>query len=219
MKRDRCDDATIGRCVRFAGLALLALLLPGASPAPSVKLQSVTLAIRNREFHEFEDQEVAKLNQDFPIGDTDYSGRIVQYVPDFAMDLTTRKVITRSSEPRNPAFKIIVRQKAKAVDTTWAMLSLPPHFTRRSFLAFKVMRIDFVGRAPLLADSSATAKELEALKEEARKSAPPETAMMMTGNPHGGNPHAHMHAPGTISTVPSHSSTVTAPGSGGTTHP
>ena len=193
----------------------------GAAP----KLQSVTMAIRHRIFHDFADQQKAVLNKDFVVGDTEMTGRIVQYIPDFMMDLTSHKITSRSPEPRNPAFKIIVRDKGKAIDTTWAMLSLPPHFGRKSYLAFKVMRIDFVNREPLLADSAQSAKELEALKAAAIKAAPDEgePSMMMGGNPHGGtmpphgsmpmpppgtaNPHAGASQHGGVTTVPSHSST------------
>jgi hypothetical protein len=212
--------------VGAASLAIAALT--AATPAPksegagsgtaAPKLQSVTLAIRNRIFHDFADQQTALLNKEFVVGDTEMTGRVVQYIPDFTMDLKSGKVTTRSPEPRNPAFKIIVRDKGKAVDTTWAMLSLPPHFTRKSYLAFKVMRIDFIGREPLLADSAQSARELEALKEAARKAAPPEAdgPPVLMGNPHGGtSPHGGMTPPsgsphGGVTTVPSHPSTTGA---------
>ncbi len=73
------------------------------------------------------------------------------------MDLKSRKVFSRTSQPNNPAFKIIVREKKVPQDTTWAMLHMPPHFTMRSFLAFQVLRIDFVGRPPLMADTTSAA--------------------------------------------------------------
>jgi hypothetical protein len=173
----------------LAGLALIAATpAPRSKPASAPKLKSVTIAIRNRVFHEFADQQTVVQGKPFTIGDTDFSAKFVQYVPDFAMDISNGKVISRSTEPRNPAFKIIVSEKGKPQDTTWAMMSLPPHFTRRSFLAFKVMRIDFTGREPIVADSAQAYKELEALKETARKNARPTEAEM---NPHamGLNPH------------------------------
>lgn len=215
-----------GRLASICTLLVLALAAFGAAP-PAPKLKSVTIAIRNRVFHEFKDQQTVLQGKSFPIGDTDYSAKIVQFVPDFAMDLSNGKVISRSPEPKNPAFKLIVSQKGKAQDTTWAMMSLPPHFTRRSFLAFKVMRIDFVGREPIVVDSVKAYKELEALKEQARKNAPPEEEMpnphgVMGMNPHGSggpmplpagmNPHAggaSPHGGTSIPVVPSHGSGAT----------
>jgi hypothetical protein len=210
-----------GRHARSA--VILALGLAAIAATPTTKLKSVTIAIRNRVFHEFADQQTVIQGKSFIIGDTDFSAKVVQYVPDFAMDLSNGKVISRSSEPRNPAFKLIVSEKGKPQDTTWAMMSLPPHFTRRSFLAFKVMRIDFVGRQPIVVDSVKAYKELEALKEQARKNAPPEEDVPsphgMGLNPHtpggplpqpaGMNPHAggaSPHGGTTIPVVPSHGS-------------
>lgn len=179
-------------------LALIALASIAAAPAP--KLKSVTIAIRNRVFHEFQDQQTVVQGKSFTIGDTDFTARLVQYIPDFAMDISNGKVVSRSAEPNNPAFKLIVSQKGKAQDTTWAMMSLPPHFTRRSFLAFKVMRIDFIGRQPIVVDSVKAYKELEALKEIARKSRPTEAEPDVHGmgmNPHGpGGPLPHGTATG-----------------------
>jgi len=73
---------------------------------------------------------------------------------DHMVCLKTGKVISRSNEPKNPAFQIIVREKKVAQDTTWAFLNLPPHFGRKSMLAFKIARIDFVGAPPILADTT-----------------------------------------------------------------
>lgn len=188
---------TLPRRSRSAPLFLL-LALASIAAAPAPKLKSVTIAIRNRVFHEFADQQTVTQGKPFVIGDTDFSARLVQYVPDFAMDISNGKVVSRSSEPRNPAFKLIVSQKGKPQDTTWAMMSLPPHFTRRSFLAFKVMRIDFIGREPIVVDSVKAYKELEALKEMARKSRPTEAEPSMGFNPHGaGGPLPHGTATGT----------------------
>jgi hypothetical protein len=119
-----------------------------------VRVSFVTLEIRHRVFHDFTDRQQVKLNQEFPVGDTDYTARIVQYVPDFAMDMKTRKVLSRSNEPKNPAFKIIVKQKKAPQDTTWAMINMVPHYARKSMLAFHVVRIDFIGHAPILRPDS-----------------------------------------------------------------
>jgi len=192
---------------------------PTAKPGAGPKLKTVTLAIRHRVFHEFADQQAVVLNKDFPVGDTEFTARVVQYVPDFAMDLSTGKVVSRTQEPRNPAFRIVVRQGKDYRDTTWAMLSLPPHFARNSYLAFKVMRIDFVGREALVADSAQAYKELEALKEAARKMRPteedPHGSMQnphgSTANPHGSpaDPHAQ---PPPLEMVPSHGGTTKSSG-------
>ena len=115
------------------------------------RLDAVTLDIRHRVFHEFADQQRVKLNQTFVVGDTDLSARVVQYVPDFALDLKTHRIFSKSDHPENPAFKIIVWQKKVPQDTTWALLRMPPHFARKSMLAFRVVRVDFLDRPPIVA--------------------------------------------------------------------
>jgi hypothetical protein len=151
---------------RAFGFALLTGFVLGsavhaeAGPAASSRgprFQSVTLLMRHRVFHDFQDRRRVRLNQDFLLGDTDYSGRVVEYLPDFEMDLDTRRTFSRSDQPNNPAFKIVVRKGKVPQDTSWAFLNMPPHFGRRAYYAFQVVRIDFADRAPLLADTNSVA--------------------------------------------------------------
>jgi hypothetical protein len=127
--------------------AMLLGAATGAAPPPAgapARVKSVTLRVRHRVFPGFKEDHRIALKKDFAIGDTDYTARVVEYVPDFAMGMESKKVFSRSNEPNNPAFRIIVRMKGQPQDTTWALLNMPPHYTRKSLLAFKVMRIDFM---------------------------------------------------------------------------
>lgn len=148
---------------RAAGLSLLIGLLAIAparadvKPSPShraPRLDAVVLRIHHRVFHDFLDEQRVKLNQEFIIGDTEYTARVVRYVPDFAMDLSAHKVFSRTGYPNNPAFEIVVRKNKVPEDTTWALLHMPPHFARKSLLAFQAVRIDFRDRPPLYPDST-----------------------------------------------------------------
>jgi len=157
----------------LAGTIVTLLAAAGESaevkPAPShegPKLAAVTLMMGHRLYREFSDTQKVKLNQDFIVGDTEFSARVVQYVPDFTMDLKTHKITSRSNQPKNPAFKIIVKENKIVQDTCWAFLNLPPHFGRKSMIAFKVRRIDFTNAAALVADSTKAAK---AAPPEAKK--------------------------------------------------
>lgn len=139
-------------------------LVPGAlgqsktvASSRAARFDAVTFGIRHRVFHQFRDLQRVKLNQDFPLGDTEFSARVVQYLPDFQMDLESRKVFSLTDQPRNPAFKVVVRKGKIPQDTTWAFLKSPPHFGARSYFAFQVLRVDFIGREPLLVDTMATA--------------------------------------------------------------
>ena len=139
----------------IAGMIAITASWSAAAPPSSPRVATVTLVIGHRAFPDFSDHQKVKLNVEFQVGDTDYSARIVQYVPDFTMDLKTGKIGTRSTEPRNPAFKIIVRQKKVPQDTTWAMLNMPPHFARKSMLAFEIDRVDFIGHDPVIRPKTA----------------------------------------------------------------
>lgn len=127
-----------------------------ASAAPAVKkaagysFKNVTVEIRHRVFHDFLERDTGRPGVLTQVGDTDYKFKVLEYVPDFAMELKSGKVISRSTEPNNPAFHIQILLKGKPQDTTWAMLKMPPHFARKSLLAFKVMRIELPAHAPIV---------------------------------------------------------------------
>jgi hypothetical protein len=144
---------------------------PARATERGPRLAAVTFRIRHRVFHEFYDVQTVKLNQSFPLGDTDFSARVVQYVPDFQMDLKAHKVFSLSDQPRNPAFHVIVRKGRTPSDTSWAFLKSPPHFGARSYFAFQVLRIDFVGREPLLADTTdaAAAPAMPAARDSVKR--------------------------------------------------
>ncbi len=153
----------VKRSSRYLAPALLLLLLGGALGAKSAtapvashgaRVKSVTLAMRHRVFKNFSDLQEVTLLKEFPVGDSDFSARVVRYVPDFMMNLKSGNVTSRSNEPKNPAFQIIVREKKVVQDTTWAFMNLPPHFGRKSMLAFKIVRIDFLGAPPVVADTT-----------------------------------------------------------------
>jgi len=120
-----------------------------AAAGPKLRVRSITLRIGNRAFPDFSDQVTTRLKQEFSIGDTKYSGKVVEFVPDFVMGMQSRKVVTRSNEPRNPAARIIVRNAGVPQDTTWAFMDMPPHFARRSLIAFKLVRVEFENHAPI----------------------------------------------------------------------
>jgi hypothetical protein len=154
-------------CLALCGLTWLAAA-PAAAPktktvsSHAARVQSVTLGIRHRVFQNFSEIQKVAIDQEFPVGDTEYSARVVRYVPDFAMELKSGTIVSRSNEPNNPAFQIVVKEKSVPQDTTWALLNMPPHFARKSLLAFKVARIDFVGREPIVADTTRAAPQADA---------------------------------------------------------
>ena len=120
----------------------------------SYRFDAVTLGVRHRVFHDFRDLHRVKLSEEFVLGDGDYRARVVQYLPDFQMDLGTRRYFSLSDQPNTPAFRIIVRKGKIPQDTTWAFLNNPPHFSARSYFAFQVLKVELPGRPPLLPDTT-----------------------------------------------------------------
>jgi hypothetical protein len=142
--------------------------LPKMSPLPMApstpadlskarKLKEVTLIVRHRVFHDFAEQITTRLTAPFPISDTDYSATVDRYVPDFAMDFKNGRVISRTAETNNPAVRVIIREKGVATDTTWALLDMPPHFGRKSMLAFQLTRLDYASGKPIIAKTAVPA--------------------------------------------------------------
>jgi len=93
--------------------------------------------------------DTVRLKQEFPVGDTEMTARIIEFVPDFTIG-RDRKVTSRTNEPNNPAVRIVVKDKGAPHDTSWAFLNFPPHFSARAVLAFQVLRIDFENHEPVL---------------------------------------------------------------------
>jgi hypothetical protein len=128
------------------------IVVPHGGP----KVKSVTLGIRHRVFHDFAESDEARMHEPFAIGDTPYSAVVTDFLPDFVVDVSARRITSRSNELKNPAVRIVVRENGVIKDTTWAFRNMPPHFAMKSLLAFKILRIDFTDRPPLLPDTTAT---------------------------------------------------------------
>jgi len=130
----------------------------GPAPVAPPKVSTVSFIIGHRVFTEFRDQVTVKMNEDFRVGDSDYSARVVEFQPDFTMDLKNRRVTSRSQEPRNPAVRVRVWKKGAPDDTLWAFLKMPPHFARHSMLAFRLTELTFVNHDPVRAAEDSAAR-------------------------------------------------------------
>jgi hypothetical protein len=136
------------------GVAMTLLAAIGVAGCDT-PMRSVELRMTHRMYPRFHDERSVAPGERFQIGDTDLSGRIVDFVPDFGIDDRTGKVVARSDSLRNPAFRIEVYQADSLIEKTWAfMKGSPPHFSGRSMLNFEVQRIIWKpGQGP--ADSTA----------------------------------------------------------------
>jgi hypothetical protein len=136
---------------------LLALTATTTFAAPAVapaRLRRVTLHIFSRVFPSFHDRVLAEPGKPFAVGATEYTARILRFVPDFNIDLKTHQVTSFTPEPANPAFEIVVSHKGVPQDTTWAFFNMPPHFGARNVLAFVATHIEFTNRPTLESQDS-----------------------------------------------------------------
>lgn len=140
--------------------AVTAFAATGAKPAGAPpRVTAITLGIRHRVFHEFGEKQTVVMNKRFQIGDTDYSGEVVEFQPDFAIRLNPKRISSRSNEPNNPAFHIIVRENGTPRDTVWAFLNMAPHFAPKSLLAFQILKIEFENHTPVVGDTTSAAPD------------------------------------------------------------
>jgi hypothetical protein len=97
---------------------------------------SFGLVIRNRLYPEWSEEQEVKLFEIFFLGDTEYTARVEGFMPNL-------KVIDgkpRNASPflENPAAHVYVYRDTAVVDSSWAFLNFPPHFSPRSFFAFQL---------------------------------------------------------------------------------
>jgi hypothetical protein len=97
------------------------------------------LEIGNRMYPDWKESQEARLNVEFPIGDTENSGKIVKFLPSFM--IVDGKPRSESREMKNPAVRILVYFKGAPKDSSWAFLNFPPHFSPKSFYTFQLKSI------------------------------------------------------------------------------
>jgi hypothetical protein len=66
-----------------------------------------------------------KIGSQVNIADSGFKVRILRYLPDFIMDISTKKVVSRSNEPRNPALEVELESNDGGITTFWVFASYP----------------------------------------------------------------------------------------------
>ncbi len=154
MRRSFALAALVGLLAAVPVLAAAPASAPSGAAKGPAKYRNVTLHIFSRVFPNFHDKVVATPNKSFRVGDTEYSARIIRFEPDFSLDIKTRKAMSMSGEPNNPAFQVVVSKAGVPHDTSWAFFNMPPHYSAKAHLAFVATRIEFVNRPVLESQDS-----------------------------------------------------------------
>jgi len=120
-------------------LPLFALACSPLKKGESYPLTWVELRVKHRLYPNFQEIHRVKPKEFFEIGDTDYRGKVVRFLPDFAIDDSGR-IFSKTDEPNNPAVLVEVWLKNKKVDEIWAFKEgLIPHFKASSTLQFVIV--------------------------------------------------------------------------------
>lgn len=115
---------------RLLGLcAALLLALPTCQTVKRTTGPLYTIRVRHISDHESYEDHRARVGEEFFIADTEYSVKVERYIPDFAITLETKEVVSRSDEPNNPAIQLAVSYQADLLYKTWVLYQNPvPHF-------------------------------------------------------------------------------------------
>lgn len=141
------------RSIVFLSALLAAQILVGAAPETSppdsvVAVEPDTtwrfrLEVGSRLYPDWKEEHTTRFEEDFYLGDTELVARVVRFVPDFR--LKDGEVVNWSNELANPAAFIYVVADTGAVDSVWAFLNFPPHYSARSFFSFKLLDVTGYG--------------------------------------------------------------------------
>ena len=130
----------------FPSFCLLALALSFTTACHS-DISSITVRVSHLLYPDYHQIVTVKMLEKFPLGDTDLSAAVVEFVPDFAVDTVSHKVVPGSQTLRNRAFRIVVTQKGEKKEEHWAFFKASvPHFTRQSGLVFEILAFQVKGK-------------------------------------------------------------------------
>ncbi len=133
-------------------LLLITGLLLGASHfagAETYLLEEMTLSVSHRIYKNYQEVRTVKMGERFYLSDGEYSAEATEFYPDFEINANTKEVISRSSEPNNPAVRVVVYKNDEKVDEVWAFGGGgSPHYYRDSLLAFQLVEFKGMSVAP-----------------------------------------------------------------------
>jgi hypothetical protein len=127
-------------------IALLALpptLMASDAPTQPVAAADTGLVlvveIGSRLYPDWHEEQHLRMNQMFYLGDSEFTARIEDFIPDFR--IIDKKIVNMSRKLANPAAHVVVYHDTTATDSTWAFLNFPPHYSPQSFFTFQLKEI------------------------------------------------------------------------------
>ena len=125
---------------RIAGILFLLLFIGMGCKGET---RTVKLIVRHIENKDFTEEHVVKFGGEFFISDTDYSAKVIKFIPDFVMNEKTKRVSSRSKEMNNPAVLIRVYYKGKFLYDSWVLQKTDTiHFVRKPGFYFEFVGLE-----------------------------------------------------------------------------
>lgn len=93
----------------------------------------------NRLYPDWREEHEVRLQDEFFLGDTEFVATVDQFMSDFK--IIDGKRLNQSLQLENPAVFVTVHADTGAVDSTWAFLNFPPHYSPSSFFTFQLKEI------------------------------------------------------------------------------
>lgn len=131
----------------------------GVAPVTDTKLLFV-VQTGNRIYPDWKEEHRVHIGEKFILGDTKNEAVLVGLYPDFR--IVDGKVLSASDSLHNPAVRVFVRREGAVVDSSWAFLNFPPHFSAKSFFTFQLKDIQGwtgPGAPPAMATAGAAAPQ------------------------------------------------------------
>lgn len=120
-------------------LSLLIFITTGCSKSPEV----IKLIVRHIENKDFTEEHVVKFGGEFFISDTDYSAKVIKFIPDFVMNEKTKRVSSRSKKPNNPAVMVRVYHKGRFLYDSWVLQKADTiHYVRKPGFYFEFVGLE-----------------------------------------------------------------------------
>jgi hypothetical protein len=110
-------------------------------PVPAITDTTIQFVIQagNRLYPEWKEEHTVRIGEKFFLGDTPLMGTVKQFLTDFR--IIDGKMLNLSAAMNNPAVQVFVLADTGAVDSSWAFLNFPPHFSSSSFYSFQLKEV------------------------------------------------------------------------------
>ena len=131
-------------------LAAAVCLIVIAAPARARDVDSTgaiiadtTLVFRveagHRLYPDWHEEHQVGLGEEFWLGDLPFRAVIRSFMSDFK--IIDGKIVNPSPDLENPSVFLVVLGDSAAVDSSWAFLNFPPHFSPDSFFTFQLKEV------------------------------------------------------------------------------